>query len=585
MDTNYKRTVAGSVGAGLGAIFNATGRTYYILEHKTNSKYHHSGESQKIIVDQIEMGRDSSCQVRFDEAFETVSRRHAAIMRDGSNWKLIPLSNTNATLVNGQPVQGERILNSGDEIRLSSQGPVMGFILPQGPQSLVKSIGLTERMSLFRKQALRPYKTAIWILFIVLILAVGGLVTWNILQSKNYETQLADMKYEQQMISDEVAAKDAEIVALMQQLDNAEARAKMTASEVRKANDAIKQYEAEKEALVKKQQAIEESISELNKKVEETPKAAPAPKVEKAEPAAEVESKTSEVVEPKQDAPKPQATVADIKDCYNSVYYVKMDDVSVFDKDNKELVKFTTDYLIGGTGFLLDNGRFVTARRVVEPWFYYSGTKSLGKDRRGVTWTFSDIQAAQSKEGFKVVANYTAYAPNGMNFKFKNTDIRGDKDFENTESYYTLEAYKLNVSLYRIFRTQEVKLKRYDMTTKADWVSMAKTDQLQKGNGLAFDAAYSVAPVGGNEVVILGYPLGAGMKNSESVNPDKRINNINVSGVNDKGVIELSSRRYQEGNDGAPVLMNKDGKWVVIGILSHTDSADRDVVVPISYTK
>ena len=75
------------------------------------------------------------------------------------------------------------------------------------------------------------------------------------------------------------------------------------------------------------------------------------------------------------------------------------------------------------------------------------------------------------------------------------------------------------------------------------------------------------------------------MKNSESVNPDKRINNINVTGLNDQGVIELSSRRYTEGNDGAPVLMNKDGKWVVIGILSHTDSADRDVVVPISYTK
>lgn len=156
MDTNYKRTVAGSVGAGLGAIFNASGRTYYILEHKTNSKYHQAGESQKIIVDQVEMGRDSSCQVRFDESFETVSRKHAAIVRDGSNWKLVPLSSTNATLVNGQPITGERVLNSGDEIRLSSQGPVLGFILPQGAQSLVKSIGLTERMNLFRKQALRP---------------------------------------------------------------------------------------------------------------------------------------------------------------------------------------------------------------------------------------------------------------------------------------------------------------------------------------------------------------------------------------------------------------------------------------------
>ena len=66
---NYKRTVAGSVGAGMGAIFNGSGRTYYILEHKTSSKYHSAGESQKIIIDQIEIGRDASCQVRYDESF------------------------------------------------------------------------------------------------------------------------------------------------------------------------------------------------------------------------------------------------------------------------------------------------------------------------------------------------------------------------------------------------------------------------------------------------------------------------------------------------------------------------------------
>ena len=580
MDTNYKRTVAGSVGAGLGAIFNATGRTYYILEHKTNSKYHHAGESQKIIVDQIELGRDSSCQVRFDEAFETVSRKHAAIVREGENWKLVPLSSTNATLVNGMPIQGDRILNSGDEIRLSSQGPVMGFIMPQGQQSMVKSIGLTERMSLFRKQALRPYKTALWVLFIVLILAVGALVGLNLYQAKSYETKLADMQYEQTVIADEMAAKEAEIAALMDKLDNAESRAKMTANEVRKANEAIQQYQTEKAELVKKQQEIEASITELNKKVDEPKKEVAPVAPQKAEPVTEAAPAQA----PAQEPVKAAVPAADVKDCYNSVYYVKMDDVSLFDKDNKEFVKFTTDYLIGGTGFLLDNGRFVTARRVVEPWFYYNGSKVLGKDSRGIQWTFWDIQAAQSK-GYKVVANYTAYAPNGMNFKFKNTDVRGDKGFETNDSYYVLEAYKLNRALYRLFRTQEVKVKRFDKTTKADWVSMAKTDQLQKGNGLAFDNAYSVAPVSGNEVIILGYPLGSGMKNSESVNPDKRINNVNVSGINDKGVIELSSRRYQEGNDGAPVLLNKNGKWVVIGILSHTDSSDRDVVVPISYTK
>ena len=187
MEANYKRTVAGSVGAGMAAVFNASGRQYYILEHKTESLYHHAGESQKIIVDQVELGRDSSCQVRFDEAFETVSRRHAAIVKDGENWKIIPLSQTNSTIVNGQPIQGDRVLNSGDEIRLSSKGPLMGFIIPQGKQSLVSSIGMTERLGLFRQQALRPYKRALWAMTIVLVLAIGGLVTWNILQTKKYD--------------------------------------------------------------------------------------------------------------------------------------------------------------------------------------------------------------------------------------------------------------------------------------------------------------------------------------------------------------------------------------------------------------
>ena len=68
MDNQYKRTLAGSVGAGMGAIFNGNGRSYYILEHKTATEYHNVGESQKIIVDQVELGRDSSCQVRFSSS-------------------------------------------------------------------------------------------------------------------------------------------------------------------------------------------------------------------------------------------------------------------------------------------------------------------------------------------------------------------------------------------------------------------------------------------------------------------------------------------------------------------------------------
>ena len=218
METNYKRTVAGSVGAGMAAVFNASGRQYYILEHKTESLYHHAGESQKIIVDQVELGRDSACQVRFDETFETVSRRHAAIVKDGENWKIIPLSQTNSTIVNGQPIQAEKILASGDEIRLSSKGPLMGFIIPQGKQSLVSSIGMTERLSLFRQQALRPYKRALWIMAVILVLAIAGLVTWNVLQAKKFDQEIQNKQQQIEQVQQDLTESDKLSLRTLRQL-------------------------------------------------------------------------------------------------------------------------------------------------------------------------------------------------------------------------------------------------------------------------------------------------------------------------------------------------------------------------------
>lgn len=175
----YKRSIGASVGAGVGALFNGNGRRYYVLEHKSTSKYHTAGESQKIIVDQAELGRDSHCQVRFDDTFVTVSRRHAAIVKEGERWKIVHLSNTNSTFVNGERVTTERYLENGDEIQLSTGGPRIGFIVPAGKQGLVSSIRMTERFEMFRKQALRPYKNTIVCLSVFLLLSVSALVCWN----------------------------------------------------------------------------------------------------------------------------------------------------------------------------------------------------------------------------------------------------------------------------------------------------------------------------------------------------------------------------------------------------------------------
>ena len=230
---NYKRTIAGSVGAGVGALFNASGRTYFMLEHKTNTKYHNAGDTQKIIIDQIELGRDGSCQVRFDESCETVSRKHAAIQRYGENWKLIHLSTSNPTLVNGNPIQGEYILQNGDEIQLSVGGPRMGFIVPQGKQALTSSIGLTERMSLFRQQALAPYKRALWTMAILFLLVVAGLGYWNWTLGQQLKEQKAEAVALQQQATDlnsqiekleQVANKTPELESQLAELKNRKAQ-------------------------------------------------------------------------------------------------------------------------------------------------------------------------------------------------------------------------------------------------------------------------------------------------------------------------------------------------------------------------
>ncbi|MBR4827012.1 MAG: FHA domain-containing protein [Bacteroidales bacterium] len=273
---NYKRTVAGSVGAGMAAVFNGSGRQYYILEHKTESVYHHAGESQKIIVDQIELGRDSSCQVRFDESFETVSRRHAAIVKDGDGWKLITLSQTNPTFVNGQPIQGEWKLSSGDEIRLSSKGPLMGFIVPQGKQSLVSSIGMTERLNLFRQQALRPYKRALWILCVVLILAIAGLVTWNVLQGKKFDKQIQDKQEQIREVQDALIQSDAEISVLNDALIEAEQK---SAAEKARVQRQLQQAQEERDLLLNHARGLRDELQDAvdnadkaNQKVEDAQK-------------------------------------------------------------------------------------------------------------------------------------------------------------------------------------------------------------------------------------------------------------------------------------------------------------------------
>ena len=241
MDT-YKKTISGTIGAGMNAIIK-NAANYYILEHKVSSKYHKAGESQAIIVNFLELGRNKNCGVRFDETFKTVSRRHAAILKDGDKWKLITLSNTNSTFINGQKIDNEWYLQNGDEIQLSKNGPKLGFIIPDSSNATVLTIW--QRIKLFNEQALRPYRTTLIIIGVMLLLMIGGGIGYGVYMNNNYKKAKEDAH---QGILD--LTKQADSIA-----DKLKGQETITATQA--------------EALQKLQELLRETESKINKMKEQ----------------------------------------------------------------------------------------------------------------------------------------------------------------------------------------------------------------------------------------------------------------------------------------------------------------------------
>jgi len=74
------------------------------------------------------LGRHPLSDVRFDaERDLDVSSRHAAIMRKAEGFVLQDLGSKNGTYVNGERVEGDRLLADGDVIGFGAKGPALEF--------------------------------------------------------------------------------------------------------------------------------------------------------------------------------------------------------------------------------------------------------------------------------------------------------------------------------------------------------------------------------------------------------------------------------------------------------------------------
>ncbi len=497
-----------SVGAGMKALVGGSGRTYFVLRHLTTTAYHKAGQEQEIIIDHIELGRDPKCQIRFDESQRTVSGRHAAIMREGTNWviKHIP-SAKNPTLVNNRPVANQWFLNNGDQIQLSLEGPKMGFIVPAN--SAVSSLPLSRRLSLFRHQALRPYKQAIAGLAAILVLSVSSLSFWL------YRTNEANKKLSSEMVS------------------------------------VSKQATETKNALSKTQSELDKTKKELKSKINQLTKmprsvAAPPP----PPPSNSGESNGTTIAQ----AAVPTASGGQsLQDLSPGVYLIATTKVTVqIDGETKDVEMFWN-----GTGFLLNDGRFVTARHVVEPWFFWNNSDD-------------DINKANiilniiANNGGSVKAQFVAIAPNGTKINFSSDDFNLTRETDIDKETEYGEYGKIHLKQARV---------------ASDWA----TNKTGKAGPIEADRDLSRSLKMQTDLHILGYPLSLGIE-ANGITPIYGTCTVSKDGAAN-GLITIGKRNFEHGNSGGPVFALREGKYVAIGIVSSGVGDQAGFVIPIASAK
>ena len=556
---SYKRTVAGSVGAGVGAIFNGSGRSYYILEHKTSSKYHTAGESQKIIIDQIELGRDASCQVRFDESFETVSRKHAAIVRDGNNWQLIHLSNSNPTLVNGRPIQGSYYLQSGDEIQLSVGGPRLGFIQPQGKQGLTSSIKLTERMNLFRQQALRPYRRAIWALSALLIAAIIGFGGWNYKLSLDNQALRQEMALYQAQV-DSLGLKKAELDNLEQQLTQKLAEDPNN----QQIKSQLGQVQQERVRVVYAYNTASQKLANTRSKAaeygfddEDDEVAAPAGKTANSGggggQADRWDNSEQDVVASQGTAVNP-GNPNDFVDRSNPTM---AESASKNAGSSDNIVNIAASQLVVGTGFVV-GGKFITARSNLQPWVYRNVYR---EDWRRL---LAEFKAA----GFNIIIDFEAYSTRGSGhpLRFSNSQF----DLASLEAYDGKEIVEIRKDVIKTIKQWGVDI-QYKKSTRERFVVTYYTDEshnaaslaLGAPGGLPLDMATAQSLKGSEEVVIAGF---SGNTNIQSLSSFIKYFTSRTSRVANR-FITLQDASNNWGFTGSPAFYKgSDGSYRVVGV-------------------
>jgi pSer/pThr/pTyr-binding forkhead associated (FHA) protein len=347
------------------------------------------------------------------------------------------------------------------------------------------NLGITNRIKLLSQQALRPYRMAIAAISTFTLSSLLGLGYVNYSQSKEIVQQRQDMEH------------------------------RLDSSKV----------------------ANEKAIQEILKKY----------KLDKNQ----MESRIRLLVDTKQPK-KPRTVIVDQIPTStdgidnDQIYYLSVTEVLIESEGE------TKSLPIGGwsgTGFLLDNGQFVTARHVVQPWRFSLSDSTM----------FLLNQYEQA--GGHIIVKFKAYSS-------KNTIELSSDVFVKNDKYDRRVASTDDHSM----------LHAENYATDWAYATISSRSSSMESNDNA-----SVNLTQGETVKIIGFPLGLALQESHTLKSVYSEAKVSQNGLV-RGLIAVSNMSIEHGNSGGPVFAERNGKWVVVGIVSSGISKF-GFIVPISNLK
>jgi pSer/pThr/pTyr-binding forkhead associated (FHA) protein len=360
-------------------------------------------------------------------------------------------------------------------------------------QTKTSTMRLTQRMQMFTSQSLRPYRRAVMLLSIVFVAALSGLGYYAYDLGEKADLLSDDIDDQKELIGD-LEDKNAELIGSLSKVSKDQAALKRNLRKQNKINDSIRQS-----------MASEEQISSV------------------------------------------------LADWEADVYGIEITYLT-FSIDG-ELSKHTLNTDLIGTGFLLKDGKFVTALHVIMPWLYQNDWHRINKLHTAGDYVKIEIEAISPKgKRLRLSSDDFNYDLSGFDLK---TDSEGNK----------YRAHGKN-----------------SLSSDWAWIQTDRKGQIEADFNLSKNLA------AGKTIYTLGYMYGLAQQSGSYYNPLLSKMSVAQKGL-DRGLIKISGRTFDGGNSGGPALVvDSKGQLKAVGIVAHSNMTDEGKesyilggIVPLTY--